>query len=293
MEKIINDYMKYLEQYLNKSKNSILSYKYDLKKFSIFCLNYNKSYKDFTQDDSDKFITYLSKELNLSASSINRIIASQRSFYNYCIKKKIVKVNPFKKVLNLKIARKLPRYINIDDVEKIISFETKSRTPKRDALIIGLMFYGGLRITEVANLSFEDIYLEDEFIIVKGKRDKTRYIFIVQRLRELILEYYDTCKEHNSFLIKNHQGKKISRQSLWSIVVSKSRIHNKDITPHTFRHSFATHLLNKGLSQYDIKELLGHVSISTTEIYTHVSDNDMKERFLEKVTEINKEIYDK
>lgn len=284
----LNKYLDYQTLYLNRSKNSVLSYKYDIQKFIAYCTSNNLDYKNISIDNANAFIKYLSKDLQLSSNSINRIISTLRYYFIYLEENHQIKENIFFKVKNLNAPNKLPNFISYDDVKKIISYNPKQKFQQRNNLVVGLMFFGGLRISEVSTLCYDNIFLEDDYMIVSGKNSKQRQVFIVKELKFLLEEHIQSDKHKGKYLIKNAQKKQISRQSLWAIVKEKSVAIPTKITPHTLRHSFATYLMHKGLSQYDIKELLGHSSITSSEIYVHVTQNQLRETMNKKLQSINK-----
>lgn len=290
----IKEYLNYNLLYLSKPQNSIQSYKYDLQKFSNFCEKNKINYLNIKIEECNYFVTYLGRDLKLSAKSTNRVIATIRSFYKYLIKMSLIEFNIWRDIKSLKIEKNLPDFLSLEEVLKIIDVKTSDKNEHRDKLVIGLMFFGGLRISEVVNIKYENIFLEDKYMIITGKNETQRYVFIVDNLKILLNNYYNVqnknMKKLNNWLITNNRSEKISRQSLWSIVIKKSSIFEQKITPHIFRHSFATYLLQQGLSQYEIKELLGHKSITTTQIYVHVTNEKLKNSVLTKLNEINKEI---
>lgn len=290
LENAITKYLNYNQQYLNKSLNTIKSYKYDLNKYVKFCQQRNLNYITITRNEINNFIIQLGKKDKLSPNSVNRIISALKSFYKFLVKHDIVQTNVIENIHQLKTTHKLPNFLSYEEVIQIINYDWKEKNQQRDRLIIGLMFFGGLRISEVCSLKYDDLFLEDDYMVVNGKNAKQRYVFIVEELKYLLNDYIEQDNLREKYLIKNFLQKQISRQSLWKIVKGKSKQTSTKITPHTFRHSFATYLLERGLTQYEIKELLGHSSINTTQIYVHVTNKELKKTFISKINDINLEL---
>lgn len=265
--------------------NTIQAYFYDLKQVQKFLIRRNKEFSSVNVDDLRDFIHSLF-DSGLSPLSINRKISSIKTFYRYLMQSHGMSMNPAEELELLKVGRKLPLALSIDDVSKIIeSADDKTALGLRDRVSLELLYSSGLRISELLNMRLSDIKLEEGLLSIIGKGNKQRFVPFGQKARKAIEEYLNLgrpqiIKERSSTIfILNTRGKKLSRMGFLKIL-RKYRIKSgikKRVTPHTFRHSFATHLLEGGADLRAVQELLGHADISTTQIYTHIDREYLKE----------------
>ena len=225
-------------------------------------------------------------KLKLSAKSIRRHISSLKGFYKYLNRKNIVNDNPFDYVVLPKKETKLPRYLSYDELLEIFhNLKIDSEYDLRDRLILELMYATGVRVSELTNIKIDDISLTNSSINVIGKGSKERVVYfndICKNILNNYLDIYDNLnKKKTNYLILNHNGDKLTTAGISYILnqIIKKICFNKHITPHMLRHSFATHLLNHGADLRSIQTMLGHENIETTQIYTHVSDNYIKENY--------------
>jgi integrase/recombinase XerD len=276
-----NGFKAYLQLERSLSDNSIEAYLRDIEKLTQFLLltKNMKSPDDIELKDLQNFIKYIG-ELEMTATSQARIISGIRSFYKYCIIENIVKKDPSLLLEAPRTKRSLPDVLSFEEIERIINAVDLS-TPEggRNKAILEVLYTCGLRVTELVNLQISHLYLDVGFIRVIGKGDKERLVPIGQSAIKYINIYKNEIRVHipvkkgyEDVLFLNRRGAKLSRVMIFLILkelVKKAGI-NKSISPHTFRHSFATHLVEGGADLRAVQEMLGHESITTTEIYTHI-----------------------
>lgn len=283
----INEYRQYLIVEKGLSKNTIIAYISDLKKFSIYL---NDSFQINKIDDlSKEHIRLYLKELGKTntSASITRKMVSLRMFFNFLIKEKIIDVNIISDFDLPKINKKLPIILTAAEMQEILeTIKINDHISCRNRCMLELMYATGLRVSELINLNVSSINLYMGYIKVIGKGDKERIVPIGE-IAKIILDIYlnqyrdKFIKKESYLLFFNNHGNKLSREEFYIIlkqVINKTSI-NKKISPHTIRHSFATHLLENGADLRSIQELLGHSDISTTTIYTHISNQKIKDEY--------------
>ncbi|MFB0939255.1 MAG: site-specific tyrosine recombinase XerD [Urechidicola sp.] len=282
----LEDYNLYLRIERGLSLNSLDSYSRDVKKLISF-LELNElpiSPLEIDSDTIQKFIYDASK--SLSAGSQARLISGLRSFFDYLIFEEYRKTNPTDLIESPKLGRKLPDTLSVDDIDIIIaSIDLSKPQGERNRTIIETLYSCGLRVTELITLQISDLFFEEGFIRVIGKGDKQRFVPINIQTQRYITFYLNDIRSHitvqkgyEDTLFLNRRGKQLTRVMIFTIVKNlaiKSGI-KKSISPHTFRHSFATHLLERGADLRAIQQMLGHESITTTEIYMHVDKSHLK-----------------
>lgn len=283
----IKDYNHYLKIERGLSQNSINSYNQDVKKL-INYLEDNTIEMSPIKIDSEtiqQFIYSIAKELN--ARSQSRLISGLRSFFDYLIFEGYRETNPLELIESPKIGRKLPDTLSIEEIDTIVAaIDLSNPQGERNRAIIETLYSCGLRVSELTNLKISDLFFEEGFIKVTGKGDKQRFVPIGNLTQKYILIYKNEVRplipivsEFRDTLFLNRRGKQLSRAMIFTIVktlAEKTGI-NKTISPHTFRHSFATHLLENGADLRAIQLMLGHESITTTEIYMHVDKSHLRE----------------
>ena len=278
----INNFKNYLNIERGLSTNSIKSYENDLNKFLNFLQIEKNKYKpdEVTTDLIKEFIYDISKKLKSSSQS--RIISGIRNFYDYLIFENIISNNPVDNIELPKIEKKLPNILSIEEIDRIINNINKEKPEsERNIAIIETLYGCGLRVSELINLNISNLFFSEDFIIVTGKGNKQRLVPISEVNKKSINCYILNSRsklkikeEYKDTLFLNRRGSKLSREMIFTIIknlVLKSKI-NKKISPHSFRHSFATHLLENGADLKSIQQLLGHQSITTTEIYMHLDN---------------------
>lgn len=280
-EKIFNKFLSYLKLEKNLSDNTIFSYKLDVERYLEFLTS--RKISDIKKIDKTIINSYINLlyDLGLQAGSINRNFSSLKAFHKYLIKENISEKNPLENIFRPKIKRKLPEVLDITDIEKILSQpDMTTFTGIRDRAMMELLYACGLRISELLNIKKDDINFKEEFLLVFGKGNKERFIPVGDAALNYVNKYLISARSHfvkelvsKNYLFLNVRGTRMSRMGFWKILhnyVNNSGI-KKRVTPHTFRHSFATHLLEGGADLRSVQEMLGHADISTTEIYTHLN----------------------
>mgnify|MGYP001381517059 FL=1 len=277
----ISDFKDYLKIERGLSINSIMSYEHDLIKLTKF-LDVNKKIKPLKLDSEiiKEFIKHLSKDV--SPSSQSRIISGIRSFYEYLLFEKLIKSNPLAEIEQPKTQRKLPDTLSIDEINLMVLKIKKNKNEYyRNIAIIETMYGCGLRVSELIHLKLSDLHLDEDFLKVTGKGNKQRLVPISQINKKCIINYLKKSRSknkinptHTDTLFLNRRGKGLTRAMIFTIVKNLTKLAGikKNISPHTFRHSFATHLLENGADLKTIQQMLGHESITTTEIYTHLDN---------------------
>jgi integrase/recombinase XerD len=272
----LKDYRNYLKIERAMSPNTVASYCSDIQKFAIWIdKSLRKSLDKASADDVTEYVSSLS---SLEKRTQARILSSLRSFYGWAVIEKYVTDNPCDLVDSPKLGRYLPDVLSVDEVTAVIdSVDVKSSYGLRDKAILEIMYGCGLRVSEVVGMKISCLYLKEGFVRVVGKGDKERLVPLGEMAADAIKAYlprrtepYDAVSEDLLFL--NRYGRALSRQSIFKMIKAyalKSGI-VKDISPHTLRHSFATHLVERGADLRMVQDMLGHESITTTEIYTHV-----------------------
>ncbi len=271
----------YLQLEKSLSDNSVQAYLHDLEKFTQYLdlYGFKKSPQDILLKDLEQFVKWVS-ELGMTPSSQARIISGLRSFYKYCLLEEVSKRDPTALLEAPKLKRSLPDVLSFQEIESIISkIETGTPEGARNKAIIETLYSCGLRVSELVNLKISCLYMEIGFIRVIGKGDKERLIPIGSAAIKYINLYKNNVRVHvpvipgnEDILFLNRRGRKLSRVMIFIIIkdLAKQAGITKNISPHTFRHSFATHLVEGGADLRAVQEMLGHESITTTEIYTHL-----------------------
>ncbi len=284
--KAIKDYKNYLKLERNLSGNSITSYTRDVNKLIRYLEDNEISVSpiNINNEQIKEFIYHVSKSLNPRSQS--RLISGLKSFFNYLIFEDYRKINPLDLIESPKIGRKLPDTISTDEIDLIIAqIDLSHPQGERNRTILETLYSCGLRVTELITLRISDLFFQEGFIRVIGKGNKERFVPINLQTQKYIILYIDQIRTHINIqkgfedtLFLNRRGKQLTRNMIFMIIKSlaiKAGI-SKKISPHTFRHSFATHLLENGADLHAIQQMLGHESITTTEIYVHVDRSYLK-----------------
>ena len=271
----------YLQLEKSLSDNSVEAYLHDIEKLTFFLQQANllKTPQQITLKDLEQFIKWIG-ELGMTAGSQARIISGLRSFYKYCLIEQVVTIDPTTLLESPKLKRTLPDILSFDEIESIIN-EIDLSKPEggRNKAILETLYSCGLRVSELVNLRISSLYLDVGFIRVIGKGDKERLVPIGSDAAKYISIYRKDIRVHLTIkpgnedtLFLNNRGSKLSRVMIFLIIkkLTKQAGITKTISPHTFRHSFATHLVEGGADLRAVQEMLGHESITTTEIYTHL-----------------------
>ena len=257
------------------SKNTVKAYETDIKGFIKWINKNNKqSLLNIKESSVNQYISYLFS-LKLNSSSVNRKISSLKSFYLFLLKKKLIKYSPFSEVISPKQEKYLPASMSESEVEKLLNSPDASKEiEQRDKAMIEMLYATGMRISELVNLKITDIDMNRSVIKVMGKGSKERLIPFGESASEALFNYLKIRKDSSSKeVFISNRGRKITRVAFWQrIKVYLLRENLKiSISPHTLRHAFATHLLNRGADLRSVQLLLGHSDLSTTQIYTHIA----------------------
>lgn len=283
----LTDYKNYLKIERGLSKNSIDNYVLDVEKLIRFLEEnkYSVSPIYIEKESIQEFIYHISKQVN--ARSQSRIISGLRSFFNYLVFEDYRETNPLDLIESPKIGRKLPDTLSTSEIDKLISaIDLSNAQGERNRAMLELLYSCGLRVTELVTLKLSDLFFHEGFIKVTGKGDKQRFVPIGNQTIKYINIYKNEIRNHlkieNEYkdtLFLNRRGKQLTRAMIFTIIkqLAEKIDLNKNISPHTFRHSFATHLLENGADLRAIQLMLGHESITTTEIYMHVDRKHLSE----------------
>lgn len=288
MEAIVDRFIKYLDIEKNYSEYTILNYERDLKEFLIFldreCIS---SYVDI---DYKVLRLYLNEmfDKKYSSKTISRHLSSLRTFFKYLSREEIISFNPMVLISNPKEEKRLPSYLNYQQLEDILDIpDTNDVIGLRDASILELLYSTGIRVGELVKIKIYDIDFSENRIKILGKGSKERYVLFGTKCSELIKRYIkesrpQLVKGSSDYLYLNTRGTPISirtTENMVNNIVKKSAI-KFNVTPHTLRHTFATHMLDNGSDLNSVKELLGHENLNTTAIYTHVSNERLRNVYL-------------
>lgn len=286
-ERYIRDFAFHLKVERRLSPNTVSSYTSDVERFAAAQAARGRSLRDVTPDNVVDYMSACSAQL--SRRSQSRVLSSLRSFYGWLILEGEIKANPCDKVDQPKIGRYLPAVLSVDEVMAILeSVDTSDWKGARDRAALELLYGCGLRVSEAVGLHISDIFMEDKFVRITGKGDKQRIVPMADATAESIAAYLavrpgSASAEGQDVLLLNRFARPISRVALFNMVRSRALQAGvtKDISPHTFRHSFATHLIENGADLRAVQEMLGHESILTTEIYTHIDSATWQRSILE------------
>ena len=278
----IEKYMNYIKLERQLSNNTYDGYYRDLKNFFKYT---NKAFDKITREDIIKYINHLSK--NNNPKTVNRHIVSIKNYYKFMERTKEIKVNPTENIVGLKTPKTVPHVLSEDDINKLLDIKLNNAYDYRNKAMLELMYSSGLRISELLNLEVNNIDLDNYLVRCFGKGAKERIVPLDDTAHEALYNYIYiyrntlTKNKVNNILFLNSRGNKLSRQGFFKILktIALEKGINKDLSPHTIRHSFATHLINHGADLRSVQTMLGHENIKTTQIYTHVSNNYVKENY--------------
>ncbi|WP_299885700.1 site-specific tyrosine recombinase XerD [uncultured Lacinutrix sp.] len=283
----LKDYELYLKIERGLSQNSINNYSFDVKKLIHYLDSNNITVSPtvISKETIQQFIYTIAKTVN--ARSQSRIISGLKGFFNYLVFEDYRETNPLDTIDSPKIGRKLPDTLSETEINELIAAIDLSKPQgERNRAILEVLYGCGLRVSELTNLKISDLFFDEGFIKVTGKGDKQRFVPIIPATQKFINIYRNdirnhqpVVKEYNDTLFLNRRGKQLTRAMIFTIIKDLAIKINlkKSISPHTFRHSFATHLLENGADLRAIQLMLGHESITTTEIYMHVDNSHLKD----------------
>ncbi len=281
----VTNYLSYLKYQKAYSEYTINNYKEDILEFLDFCKKEEINYLKIEYSDTRFFLMYLKENKKDNNSSINRKLSSIRGFYKFLSNNNIVENNVFLLVNGPKKSKKLPRYFEYNELEELFnSLDASTPKSQRDLLILEMLYATGVRVGELVNIKLKDINMSLKKITILGKGNKERLVMYGEYCDEILKKYISDGrnklnKNDSEYLFLNHLGEKLTERGvryILSEIIKKTSI-SKNISPHMLRHSFATHLLNEGCDLLSVQKLLGHESISATQVYTHVSTDRLKE----------------
>lgn len=285
---IIKRFLIYIRLEQSLSDNSVAAYQHDIELFQQYLVLEKPSIllKDISQEIIESFLAYLF-ELGFSASSQARILSGLKKFFKYLMFEKLISANPTELISSPNIGRHIPDVLSYEEICSMIDcIDLSLPLGHRNKAIIEVLYACGLRVSELVSLKISNIYINDEFIRVFGKGNKERLIPISNSTLKTIEHYISGERQHlplnprnSDTLFINRRGNALSRQMIFLIIkdIAEKAGIKKSIGPHTLRHSFATHLLEGGADLRAVQQMLGHASINTTEIYTHISDQYLRE----------------
>lgn len=277
----IEEYLKYLLIEKKYSKNTINSYRNDLKELCLFYKN-----KNIASLDKKDILKFIEKNKEKSDKTLSHFITTFRGFYKYLEIENIIKENPILSISQPKTKKTLPKVLSISDVDNILNINLNDKYDYRNKAMLELMYSTGIRITELINIKIHDLNINNCTLKVIGKGSKERIIpigDIALKYIKIYIENYrsEFIKKNTDYLFLNSRGTLMTRQAFFKIVkkIAKEKNTKTDFSPHTLRHSFATHMLENGADLRTIQELLGHSDLSTTQIYTNVSNKFIEENY--------------
>jgi integrase/recombinase XerD len=288
-ELFIKQFISYLKIEKGLSSNSIDAYSRDVEKLRSFAEDLNKKVEDIELVDLQDFIAELN-DLGLAARSQARIISGIKHFFLFLILEDVLKEDPSELIEMPKLGMKLPEVLDVEEIEDLLaSIDLSKNEGHRNKAIIETLYSCGLRVSELVNLKFSDLYFDEGFIRVLGKGNKQRLVPVSEQVEHEIHLYTENIRNHQNikagnenYVFLNRRGAKLTRNMIFIMIknCADSIGLKKSISPHTFRHSFATHLIEGGANLRAIQEMLGHESITTTEIYTHLDQRFLREAIL-------------
>lgn len=275
--KDLGNFLEYLNKELNYSENTEISYREDITNFLNYLEKKQLNYKKIDGEIIRDYLKYLD-EAKLKNSTIARRISALRTFYNYLLNKNIVDTNLFNSIRNPKLEKKLPNYLSYEELAKILdNIDISTKIGLRNRLLVEMFYATGCRVSEMINIKVSDINKSNNSIRIMGKGSKERIVYFGEYARDYLDRYLPLID--TDYLFTQESGDKLSIHDVEYIIsdLVKNLALKTHVTPHTLRHTFATHLLNNGADIKTVQELLGHSSLNTTGIYTHVSNERIKE----------------
>lgn len=288
MEKEIDRFIEYLKYQRNYSDFTCNNYNKDLNEYNSFILSNKINYKNMDYNEAKEYVIYLNKK-NDAKSTISRKLSSLRTFYKYLVLNNKVESNPFLLVSSPKKEKKIPKFINYNNMEEILNVPNiKTKEGQRERVILEVLYASGVRVSELVNIKLKDIDFSNKNILILGKGSKERLVSFGDYALEYINLYLKEGRKllldgvKSDYLIVGKKSEKLTTRRVEQIIddIIKRTSIKLNITPHMFRHTFATHLLDNGCDLLVVQELLGHASLSSTEIYTHVSNEHLREVYL-------------
>jgi integrase/recombinase XerD len=295
MQQQIDEFLDYLASEKGYSGNTLAAYRNDLTQFLHYLAagSPEAAPDRWDQVDKPRIVSYIlhMKELEYASSTVARKVAALKSFFHYLQEEGVVRTNPTLALESPKVKKHLPKAISVDDVERLLAEPLKSSSPKslRDSALLEVLYATGMRVTELVSLNVQDVDLDAGTVYCLGKGERERIVPIYDHASQVLATYLADGRPslvrdaEEKALFLNHRGERLTRQGLWLIIkhyVDTIGI-EAEVTPHTLRHSFATHMLHGGAKLRDVQKLLGHANISTTQVYTQVTRDHLREAYNE------------
>ena len=282
----MEDFLKYIKIEKNYSENTIISYKKDLVEYEEYLKEKNTNIKNTDYKFVRSYLTYMFDK-KYEKKTISRHISTLRSYYKYLYEEKKINKNPMELISNPKLDKKLRNFLYYDELEILLNIPDRSTVlGLRDALILELLYSTGIRVSELINIKMKDINRSNKKILIMGKGSKERYVLYGEVLSKLLDLYLDESRsklnKNSEYLILNKNGNKITDRGIRLIISNILKKGSLDfhVSPHTLRHTFATHMLENGADLKSVQELLGHENLSTTQVYTHVTNERLRSVYL-------------
>jgi integrase/recombinase XerD len=276
----LDDFLSFIRYEKGLSENTFLAYKNDIFNFIKF-LNEHKI-AEVTEDTIMDFIFAL-KNKNYSTLSIARMLVAVKNYYKFLVNEKVLSVSPYENMDSFKVRKKIPEVLTEKDIENLLNQpDTSTKEGIRDKAILELLYSAGIRVSELVNMELADINLDEKILRCFGKGKKERLVpigdYVVEAIKNYLKIRQEISDKFSNFLFITRLGKKFTRAGIWKMIkmYAKKAGIIKNVYPHIFRHSFATHLLKGGADLRSVQEMLGHSDISTTQIYTHVDRSHLK-----------------
>ena len=289
-ETSIKGFKSYLQIERSLSDNSVQAYIRDVRKFANYAIPIELSELQVTRADISNFLAQINQK-NISSRSQARIISGIKAFYKYLIMEDYLKINPTELIESPKIGLKLPATLSLNEIDKLIAVvDLSNKQGERNRAILETLYSCGLRVSELVNLQLSNIHFKEGYLKVTGKGDKERLAPIGGRAIKCLTIYINQVRNHQNikkgnedFVFLNNRGAKLTRVMIFIIIqkLTEKIGLKKKISPHTFRHSFATHLIEGGADLRAVQEMLGHESITTTEIYTHLDNEYLRSNIIQ------------
>lgn len=291
----INEFLDYLAVEKGYSANTIAAYRNDLTQFADFVSEQDgvSESPDWEQINKNRIVTYILylKERKYASSTVARKVAAIKSYFHHLHDDGLIEDDPTISLESPKVKKHLPKAISVEDIEKLLNEPAKSDSPKslRDTALLEVLYATGMRVTELVSLDVFDVNLEAGTLYCLGKGERERVVPIYDQAARALALYLAEGRpklarnEEETALFLNHRGRRLTRQGLWLIIkyyVEAVGIEG-EVTPHTLRHSFATHMLHGGAKLRDVQKLLGHANISTTQVYTQITGDHLREAYNE------------
>ncbi|HQW51937.1 MAG TPA: site-specific tyrosine recombinase XerD [Tepidiformaceae bacterium] len=293
MDERIGQFLNFLAVEKNASNNTIAAYKNDLGQFTAFLASATpgRALNGTSQDSFVKYVEYLRNEQHYKDATVARKVAAVKSFYGFLAAEGMVDHDPTEQLKSPQVGKTLPRALTVAEVDELLEQPARRNTPeaRRDKAMLELLYATGLRVTELVSLDVNDIALESDPVTVRcvGKGERERVLPLHQRPVDELRQYIFHVRpklvrnRREAALFVNRRGERLTRQGFWLILKNYAKDANLDktITPHTLRHTYATHMLSGGMPLRNVQDALGHASISTTQIYTHLTDDQKRREY--------------